>query len=73
MHFYVYENWQAEGHKARVHFHSCPWCKSGRGIYPHASKRNGRWHGPFSSLSGALSAASRTGARVSRCKKCSPA
>jgi F-type H+-transporting ATPase subunit beta len=72
MDYYVYENWQAEGHKARVHSAACRWCNSGRGIHPDSSDENGRWHGPFPSVPRAVSAAAETGGRVSKCKKCKP-
>ena len=72
MTYYVYENWQAEGHKARVHFSDCSFCNEGRGIHPGASEENGRWHGPFPALSEALQFARSTRGRVSQCKKCHP-
>jgi len=76
MSFYVYENWQAEGHKAIVHRAQCSYCNNGRGIHPGASDRHGRWHGPFDSVQEALAAARRTGADdVRSCRrkeKCNP-
>ncbi len=73
MSFYVYENWQAEGHKAIVHRAECPSCNNGRGIHPDASEDNGCWHGAFGTFQEALTAARRTGARVARpCRRCNP-
>ena len=70
--FFVYENWQAEGHKARVHRGSCPSCNYGKGIHPEASEEHGRWHGPFDALNDAVVLANRSGGVVSFCKRCSP-
>jgi hypothetical protein len=72
MTYYVYENWVAEGHKARVHFGSCPYCKEGKGIHPNAGKRNGRWLGPYNTFEAALAAAHQTGGKVSACRHCEP-
>lgn len=70
MTYHVYENWVAEGHKARIHRSDCGYCNNGRGFHPGASSRNGRWHGAFLSLSEAKEAATRTGGNVSFCKHC---
>ena len=72
MRYYVYENWQAEGHKGRVHFSTCSFCNEGRGIHPGASEEHGRWHGPFSTLNEAKGFAHSKTRRVSLCKKCNP-
>lgn len=72
MKYYIYENWQAEGHKARIHNAECSFCNNGKGFHPDASDENGRWHGAFDSLEAALEAATNTGANVSKCKKCKP-
>ncbi len=68
--YWVYENWRADGHKARVHLGDCPFCNHGRGIHPLASDDNGRWHGPFATLGQARQAASGLGRNVSECRKC---
>ncbi len=70
--FFVYENWQAEGHKVRVHRGSCPSCNYGKGIHPQASEEHGRWHGPFDTLNDALASAKSSGGVMSLCKRCSP-
>lgn len=45
----MYENWTADGHKAKVHRGDCSHCNDGRGKDPDASDRNGQWHGGYSS------------------------
>ena len=30
MNYYFYENWVAEGHKARIHKAECSFCKDGK-------------------------------------------
>ena len=72
MTFHIYENWRAEGHKARIHRSTCPYCNHGRGIHPEASDRNGRWHGPFHTYQLALREARATGGRVTNCRACAP-
>lgn len=70
--YFVYENWVAEGHKARIHFGSCGHCNYGRGVHPEAGDRNGKWFGPFTSFADAKNAAYKTGGYVSCCKHCNP-
>jgi len=72
MKYYVYENWQAEGHKAKIHFANCSFCKNGKGIHPNAGEDNGQWHGPFDTFQVAVNAANSTGGRISKCKFCNP-
>lgn len=72
MKFYIYENWIAEGHKARIHLAECSFCKDGKGIHPNASIRNGKWHGPYSSFKEACDEAVKTGGNISNCKFCNP-
>ena len=72
MDLWIYENWVAEGHKARLHIADCAFCNYGRGIHPGAGAKNGRWLGPFPTLVAALRAAHATEGTVSRCKKCTP-
>ncbi len=70
--YFVYENWQAEGHKARIHRDNCPSCNYGKGIHPGSSEEHGRWHGPFGSLKEAVAAAQKSGGVMSLCKRCDP-
>jgi len=70
MSYHVYENWVAEGHKARVHRSTCSFCNNGRGVHPGSGTRNGAWHGPFDTLEEAMIAAIDTGGNVSSCKVC---
>jgi len=70
--FYIYENWVAEGHKARIHFGHCSYCKFGHGIHETTNERNGRWLGPYNTLQEALVSAQNTGGVVSKCKHCNP-
>ena len=72
MTYHVYENWRAEGHKARIHFSDCPSCNYGKGVHSNAGYTNGKWHGPFQTFQQALQVAQSTGGIVSRCKRCTP-
>lgn len=72
MSYYVYENWRAAGHRARIHFSSCSFCRNGKGIHPGSSSRNGRWLGPFDTFEAASSAAYQTGGDVRVCEYCRP-
>lgn len=73
MNLWVYENWVAEGHKARIHRGDCPYCNNGHGIHPGAGNKNGRWLGPFRALDEARLHAKTTGANSVRCcKHCLP-
>ncbi len=73
MGYHVYENWRAEGHKARIHYSHCSFCKDGKGIHKGASDKHRCWHGRFATFAAALDAAHATGGWVSKCKKCHPA
>jgi hypothetical protein len=53
--YYTYEHRTAEGHQATVHVGSCESCKNGKGTLSVSSPENGKWHGPFRSLSAAKS------------------
>lgn len=71
MNFYVYENWTAE-HKAVIHRADCGFCNNGKGSGRNKlGNKNGRWHGPFDSLTKAERAAISTGRTVKqdRCVK----
>ena len=70
--YFVYENWVAEGHKAKIHFGDCPYCNFGKGMHQTDNETNGRWLGPFTSFQEAIHAATATGGRVSPCKHCDP-
>ncbi|MBA3075525.1 MAG: hypothetical protein FP831_18155 [Anaerolineae bacterium] len=70
MTFYIYENWQAGPHKARIHNATCRFCNNGNGIHPEASEENGKWHGPFKTLEETLTKAEQTGGKVSKCHHC---
>lgn len=71
MSFWVYENWVAES-KAVIHAGDCRFCNEGIGTGRNTrGDRNGRWHGPFESVSEAETAAGATGrpVRPDRCVK----
>jgi hypothetical protein len=73
--YYAYENWRAHGHKAVVHEACCAHCNHGAGlttgtkpqIYRGRLRKNGRWHGPFETLTGAQAAVPGVTARVHTC------
>ena len=73
MTYYVYENWVAEK-KARIHKGSCSHCKEGNGTGRNTlGKKNGQWHGPFSSYNEAKKLAESLEDRVvSDCGHCKP-
>ena len=71
MTYYVYENWRAHGHTARIHFAHCSHCSDGKGTHPGSGSDNGCWHGPFPTFAEALDEA-RTRGKASRCKHCRP-
>jgi len=70
--YFVYENWVAEGHKARIHFAHCSFCNYGKGMHNTENEAHGRWLGPFSSFEKAFEVATGTGGNVSKCKHCAP-
>jgi hypothetical protein len=46
--YYVYQNWQANGMKYKVHVNSCGHCQNGAGARHNAVVGlNGVWIGPF--------------------------
>ena len=64
MSYHIYENWTAE-HKAVIHEESCGNCKYGKGCHENRlGNRNGKWHGPFSSIEEAERVALKTGRPV---------
>jgi len=50
MDFYIYENWRADGLKARIHAGGCGHCNYGKGQKKEKSGENGEWHGPFADI-----------------------
>jgi hypothetical protein len=73
--YYAYENWRARGHKAVVHVASCAHCNHGKGlttgtkpqIYRGRKRENGKWHGPFETLTGAQAAVPGVTAQLHNC------
>jgi hypothetical protein len=72
MSYWIYENWRANGHTARLHDAICPHCKNGKGNHPGSGDENGAWHGPFDTVEAAEYVGNGLGATVSRCKFCRP-
>lgn len=72
MKFFVYENWRAGPHKAKIHKGDCKFCNHGKGIHAMAGDENGTWHGPFDTVQEAINAAHQTGGHVSPCGICVP-
>jgi hypothetical protein len=73
MAYYVYENWQAGPHKARIHAGDCVFCNNGMGTAGGSADPNhGKWHGPFQTRTQArANAASLKGVIDSRdCHAC---
>ncbi len=68
--YWVYENWQAEGHKAIIHHAACGHCKNGIGQKGGTDKAHGQWLGPYATVSAAEVEARKTGGAVRRCKMC---
>jgi hypothetical protein len=59
MAYFIYENWRAGPHKVVLHADACGSCNNGEGIGGGTDPRNGKWHGPFSTLAQARSAHDR--------------
>ena len=72
MEFWVYENWQAHGHRATIHLAECGHCQYGQGQHPGSTTKHGTWHGPYESIQAAAMAAGSTGAQVRACRHCRP-
>lgn len=70
--FYIYENWVAHGHTARIHRGECSFCKEGKGAHGTINERHGRWHGPFRTYSEAYKTAVKIGGKVLDCQHCDP-
>jgi len=61
MDYWVYENWTAE-HKAVIHRADCSYCNNGQGCHANPlGSRNGKWHGPFDTITAAATATKATG------------
>ena len=70
MKYYIYENWVAHGHTARVHSGDCHFCNNGQGIHKNAGDNNGRWLGSFDTFEIALSNAKKLCTNSRPCKFC---
>jgi 4-hydroxy-tetrahydrodipicolinate synthase len=68
--FYIYENWLAGPHKIVLHRSTCGQCNHGKGRPAGHDANHARWHGPFTTLSEARTAAhDMTGVLIrSECK-----
>ena len=61
MNYWVYENWQARGHKAVIHRGDCGHCNHGQGLSGQGTApKHGRWLGPYPTLQDAERAAHNT-------------
>ena len=73
MRLWIYENWQAGPHKARIHRAECGSCNDGKGIHPGASDKHGRWIPGLDSWVKTLAVANGLNAvDVRGCKRCRP-
>lgn len=68
--FYVYENWRAKGHYAKVHRNTCGCCNDGQGITTGTRADNGRWMGPYQTFEEAWNVAAATEGEASVCGNC---
>lgn len=70
MSFWIYENWTAED-KAVIHVGTCSYCNNGKGVHRNPmGNKNGRWLGPFDTLSAAEQAAKATRRQVQKRHSC---
>ena len=67
MNYYTFEHRTAEGHQATVHVGSCESCENGSSKLSPSSPANGKWHGPYRSLSAAKSVLPQVVAEVHVC------
>lgn len=65
---YVYENWHRK--RGAIHHADCSFCNHGKGFHTGDSRKNGKWHGPFSRDEAFQRAA--TMANIEPCKVCRP-
>ena len=70
--YYVYENWVANGHTARIHKAECSFCNSGKGIHDTHNVEHGQWHGPFSVIEDMEKSFSPNRVIITKCKICFP-
>jgi hypothetical protein len=70
--YYIYENWQAHGHVARIHRAECSFCNFGKGFHCTDNVEHGRWLGPYKSLAEVYQKVNHPGINVSNCKICNP-
>lgn len=71
--FFVYENWRAGPHHAKVHLSRCGACNNGQGMHGGTEPTNGQWHGPYSTHASAWADATRLASpRVTNCGLCKP-
>ena len=70
--FWIYENWRATPHRAKIHLASCMYCNDGRGANPEreSSGANDRWRGPFRTVEEAVEAAQGLDMPHSPCGHC---
>ena len=47
--FYVYQNWQARGLRARIHKSVCNHCNNGKGRGRKINPMHAKWYGPLES------------------------
>lgn len=60
MTYYIYENWQAGPHRAKIHQGSCRHCNGGLGRTQGGyDPSRGKWHGPYNDVSAAREAQQR--------------
>ena len=70
MSYWIYENWTAES-KAVIHDGSCSYCNNGKGCHANPlANKNGKWHGPFSTVAAAEAAAKATKRLTQKKHKC---
>lgn len=67
--FWIYENWNTSGHRARIHKATCKYCLI-NGNIPKQSTKGSLWRGPFNTFEEATNYAKQLGAKVSGCRKC---
>lgn len=70
MEFWVYENWRARGHQARVHHGDCRFCNAGKGLHGGTRSDNGKWHGPFATANDAFTRAEDCATDARWCQAC---
>lgn len=72
--YWVYENWRAHGHQAKLHNSTCPFCNNGKGLSGGTRKDNGRWIA-LGEFNNHLSASQHAkvmarGAKLEECRVC---